>query len=207
MPVLVWRRYPQLNKRLVDASELPPHGAILFYAQSERAWRLGASVPSIHSGSPSDEDAFVTVITQSTHHTTHSISRHVPNPVHATLLAGSIPLFLGGLLSDITYFQTYEIQWTNFASWLIAGGLVFCGFAMVFALVNLVRAGHKKGRPLIYFLLLVATWVLGFFNSLVHAKDAWASMPSGLVLSVIVTVLICAAAWVGLTNLRDGGEA
>lgn len=149
----------------------------------------------------------MTVITHSTQHTTHSISRHVPNPIHATLLAGTVPLFLGGLLSDIAYFQTYEIQWTNFASWLIAGGLVFCGLAIVFALVNLLKATHKKGRPLIYLVLLAATWVLGFFNALVHAKDAWASMPSGLVLSVIVTILACAATWIGFTNLRAGGEA
>lgn len=149
----------------------------------------------------------MTVITRSTHHTTHSISRHVPNSIHATLLGGTVPLSLGGLLSDIAYFQTYEIQWTNFASWLIAGGLVFCGFAILFALVNLVKATHKKGRPLIYLVLLAATWVLGFFNALVHAKDAWASTPSGLILSVVVTLLACAATWIGFTNLRAGGEA
>lgn len=149
----------------------------------------------------------MTVITQSTHHTTHSISRHVPNPLHATLLAGTIPLFLGGLLSDIAYFRTYQIQWSNFSSWLIAGGLVFCGLALLFALANLIRAKQKKGRPLVYFLLLVATWVFGFINALEHAKDAWATMPLGLILSIIVTLLACAATWIGLTNLRAGGEA
>ncbi|MCQ4254573.1 hypothetical protein NAU85_12380 [Pseudomonas stutzeri] len=135
------------------------------------------------------------------------MSRHVPNPLHATLLAGTVPLFLGAMLSDIAYFKTYEIQWSNFAAWLIAGGLVFCGLALLFAVVNLLRAHHKKGRPLMYFLLLLATWVLGFINALEHAKDAWATMPLGLVLSVIVTLLACAATWIGLSNLRDGGEA
>nr|WP_309109555.1 DUF2231 domain-containing protein [Pseudomonas sp. Q2-TVG4-2] len=146
-------------------------------------------------------------MTQSTHHTTHSISRHVPNPLHAALLAGTIPLFLGGLLSDIAYFRTYQIQWSNFSSWLIAGGLVFCGLALLFALANLIRANQKKGRPLVYLLLLLATWVLGFINALEHAKDAWATMPLGLILSVIVTLLACAATWIGLTNLRAGGES
>jgi uncharacterized membrane protein len=149
----------------------------------------------------------VTVITHSTHQTTHSISRHVPNPLHATLLAGTVPLFIGAMLSDIAYYRTYEIQWTNFSSWLIAGGLVFCGLAILFALVNLIRATEKKGRPLVYLLLLLATWVLGFINALQHAKDAWATMPSGLVLSVIVAVLACVATWIGLTKLRAGGEA
>ncbi|MFW9265860.1 hypothetical protein J3P80_11750 [Pseudomonas sp. D2-30] len=138
--------------------------------------------------------------------TAHPIYRSTPGPLHAVLLAGTVPLFLGGLLSDIAYYKTYQIQWSNFASWLIAGGLLFCGLALVFALVNLIRADHKAGRPVGYFLLLLVTWVLGLINAFEHAKDAWAAMPQGLALSVVVTLLACVAAWVGLTNLRSGGE-
>ncbi|EGH13799.1 hypothetical protein Pgy4_15014 [Pseudomonas savastanoi pv. glycinea str. race 4] len=109
------------------------------------------------------------------------------------------------MLSDIAYYQTFQIQWSNFAAWLIAGGLLFCGLALLFALVNLVRADHKAGRPVVYFLLLLVTWVLGLVNAFEHAKDAWAVMPSGLILSVIVTVLAGVATWTGLTSLRSGG--
>jgi uncharacterized membrane protein len=138
--------------------------------------------------------------------TTHPdpVYRCTPGPLHAILLAGTVPLFLGGLLNDIAYFKTYQIQWSNFASWLIAGGLLFCGLALLFALVNLIRAERKSGRPVLYFLLLLVTWVLGLVNAFEHAKDAWASMPSGLILSVVVTLLACVAAWTGLTNLRSG---
>lgn len=127
-----------------------------------------------------------------------------PGPLHSILLAGSVPLFLGALLSDIAYGQTYQIQWANFASWLIAGALVFSGFALLFALVNLLRAGRKSGRPAVYFLLLLAAWVLGLVNAFQHAKDAYAMMPTGLVLSAIVTLLALVATWIGLTNLRSG---
>ncbi|GFM55901.1 membrane protein [Pseudomonas cichorii] len=137
--------------------------------------------------------------------TANPVYRSTPGPLHAILLAGTFPLFLGALLSDIAYFKTFQIQWSNFASWLIAGGLVFCGLALLFALVNLIRAEHKAGRPLVYFLLLLGTWVLGLINAFEHAKDAWAVMPSGLILSVIVTVLSVVSAWVGLTSLRSGG--
>lgn len=128
-----------------------------------------------------------------------------PGPLHAIFLAGTVPLFLGALLSDIAYFQTYQIQWSNFASWLIAGGLVFCGLAVLFALVNLIRADRKAGRPLAYLILLVVTWALGLVNAFEHAKDAFASMPSGLILSALTTVLICVAAWLGLARVRSGG--
>ncbi|MCD5978064.1 hypothetical protein ALP94_03854 [Pseudomonas savastanoi pv. glycinea] len=137
--------------------------------------------------------------------TTHPLYRTTPSPLHAILLAGTVPLFLGALLSDIAYAQTYQIQWANFASWLIAGGLLFCGLALLFALVNLIRADHKAGRPVAYFLLLLVTWALGLINAFEHAKDAWAMMPTGLILSVVVTLLSVVAAWTGLTNLRSGG--
>ncbi|NWD86721.1 DUF2231 domain-containing protein [Pseudomonas sp. K5002] len=137
--------------------------------------------------------------------TTTLTYRCTPGPLHATLLAGAVPLFLGALLSDIAYYQTYQIQWSNFAAWLIAGALLFCGLAGLFALVNLLRADRKAGRPTAYFLLLLVTWALGLVNAFEHAKDAWAVMPSGLVLSAVVTLLACVTTWVGLTNLRSGG--
>lgn len=134
--------------------------------------------------------------------TTLPAYRYTPGPLHATLLAGTVPLFLGALLSDIAYTQTYQIQWANFASWLIAGALVFCGLAFLFALVNLLRAERKAGQPTRYVLLLLATWVLGLVNAFQHAKDAYASMPAGLIMSAVVLLLALAATW---TGLRSGG--
>lgn len=126
------------------------------------------------------------------------------HPLHAVLLAGTIPLFLAAMLSDIAYARSYQIQWNNFASWLLAGGLVFGGLALLWAIVDVFRAGDDRMRALVYLLLLLVTWILGFIGALIHAKDAWASMPEGLILSVIVTVLACAATWVGFARLRGG---
>ena len=127
------------------------------------------------------------------------------HPVHAVLLAGTIPLFLGAMLSDMAYASSYHIQWNNFASWLIAAGLVFGALALVWAVVDLIRA-YTPGS-VVYLVLLLATWCLGFINALTHAKDAWASMPAGLVLSVIVAVLACAATWIGFSRIGRGGVA
>lgn len=125
------------------------------------------------------------------------------HPVHAVFLAGVIPLFAGALLSDIAYFRTYEIQWQNFASWLIAGGLVMAGVALVFAFAGLAPARRTPARVL-YLVVLGLTWIIGFFNALHHARDAWASMPGGLVLSVITTLLAIAAAWIAFCPPRIG---
>jgi uncharacterized membrane protein len=120
------------------------------------------------------------------------------------LLAGMLPLFLGALFSDIAYAQSYQIQWKNFASWLIPGALVFGGFALLWAIIDLLRA-DRRGEPAVpYVLVLLTTWVLGFVNAFIHAKDAWASMPAGLILSIIVAALAMAAIWLGFSTLRAG---
>ena len=128
------------------------------------------------------------------------------HPLHAVLLAGIVPLFLGALLSDAAYASSYEVQWKNFASWLIVGGLVFGGFALLWAVIELLRADRRGMRRVTYFLVLLATWVLGFVNALIHAKDAWASMPGALIFSVIVAVLAIAATIVGFSSLRAGAR-
>ena len=120
------------------------------------------------------------------------------HPLHALLLAFPFPLFLGALVSDIAYWRTYQIQWSNFSQWLIAGGLLVGGLALLWALVNLFRGDTGRSRrPVIYFVLLLATWAAGLVNALVHSADAWATMPEGLWLSVVATLLALAAFWVG----------
>ncbi len=125
------------------------------------------------------------------------------HPLHAILLAFPFPLFLGALLSDFAYRASFHVQWANFSSWLIAGGLFFGAFAVLWALVNLFRRGSaSRGRLILYLVLLLAMWALGFVNALVHAKDAFAVMPEGLYLSAVVSVLALAAAWVGYSGFH-----
>ena len=125
------------------------------------------------------------------------------HPVHAVLLAGAIPLFLGALLSDLAYGSTYHVQWKNFASWLAAGGPVYVGLALVWAIVDALRADVRADRARwLYPFLLLATFVLGFINALIHARDGWASMPAGSIFSFIVLALAIAAAWAGFSSHR-----
>ena len=126
------------------------------------------------------------------------------HPLHAVLLAGTLPLLLGVLLSDLAYSSTYEIQWKNFASWLLVGGLVFAGFTLLWAVVEVSIAALRTTRKLIYVSLLLILWVLGFINALVHAGDAWASMPAALILSSIIAVMALAATWLGFSGSHTG---
>jgi uncharacterized membrane protein len=125
------------------------------------------------------------------------------HPLHAILLAFPLPLFLGALVSDLAYGASYQVQWINFASWLIAGGLLVGAFALLWALIGALRGrAARTGRPVVYLVVLAAMWVLGLINAFVHGKDAWATMPAALYLSIIVTLLALVAAWIGYSGLH-----
>lgn len=120
------------------------------------------------------------------------------HPLHAILLGFPVPLFLGALLSDWAYARSFHIQWANFSSWLIAGALVASIPAVLWALARLVRPppAERRGRQM-HVLALLLMAVVGIINAFIHAKDAWATMPEGLVLSALTLLLALAAAWLG----------
>jgi uncharacterized membrane protein len=128
------------------------------------------------------------------------------HPLHLFLLGGATCFLVSGFLSDWAYFSTHEIQWKNFASWLIAGGLVVGGFTLLWGLIDAIGADRDRARRIIYVLLLLAAWIIGFIADLIHAKDAWASMPEALIVSGIVAVLAIAASWLGVSTLSARGR-
>ena len=121
--------------------------------------------------------------------------------MHAVIAFAALPLFLGALLSDWAYSSSYQVQWVNFSSWLTAGGLVVAGIALLWGAIDVLRRTARHRLAVAYLLLLLGTCVLGFINALVHAKDGWAAMPAGLVLSAVVAVLAAAAGAAGLAGL------
>ncbi|HVM38385.1 MAG TPA: DUF2231 domain-containing protein [Sphingomicrobium sp.] len=132
-------------------------------------------------------------------------SRSRIHPVQAVLLASILPLALGALLSDWAYWSSQEVQWINFTAWLVVGMLLFAGAALLWAVVDLLRADRRRDRRwLLHAAALLATFVLGFISALVHNKDAWATMPEGLILSVLVLLLAFASVWLGFSTARGG---
>ncbi len=116
------------------------------------------------------------------------------------LLAFPLALFTAALLSDIAYARSYHVQWANFASWLIAGGVLTGIPVLLWALVGVFRRADPGWTAGIYFAVVLAMWVAGFINALVHSRDAWGAMPQGLYLSVITALLAVIAAWMGYSR-------
>jgi len=132
-----------------------------------------------------------------------------PNPIHAILLAFPIGLFTAAAVTDITYLNTAQIQWSNFSSWLLAGGLFFGGLVLLWAIIDLARwrTASGRNRRTLYVLLLAVMWVTGFIDALLHSRDAWYSVTAtGLVLSIVTALLALAAGWVFHADPYAGKE-
>jgi len=129
------------------------------------------------------------------------------HPLHAIFLAFALALFSSGLASDVAYLKSAAIQWTNFSAWLIAGGCLFGGLALAWAIVAAVFPGRAtRGRALAYLAAVAVMWIAGLVNSFQHSQDAWASVGTvGLVLSIISTLAALIAAVVGYSEQRAEG--
>jgi uncharacterized membrane protein len=127
------------------------------------------------------------------------------HPLHAIVLAFPLPAFLGAWISDLAYASTYQIQWSNFAAWLIVGGLAGGAVALACVLTELARdRAARTQRTIVYATVLASMWLLGLVNAFVHGKDAWAIMPEAVWLSFVTTALALVAAWIGFSGLHAG---
>ncbi len=132
-------------------------------------------------------------------------TRPLLHPVHGLLLAWPVALFPAALLSDITYLNSAEIQWSNFSAWLITGALIGGGLVLLWALIALVRAkGPARRQHGPYLLLLVLMWICGLINAFQHSRDGWSSVGTiGLILSILSSLAALAAGWTAFASHRE----
>jgi uncharacterized membrane protein len=96
------------------------------------------------------------------------------------------------LATDIAFWQTANLMWQNFSSWLLFSGLLFGALAIIAAAIDMIRPSTRLLRPslpeILGFLIIL---ILAFVNSFVHARDGWtAVVPTGLALSAATFLAI-----------------
>jgi uncharacterized membrane protein len=116
-----------------------------------------------------------------------------PTPVHPFFIGLGGTLLMAALFTDWMYSETSLMQWANFSTWLITGGLVLALVAVMALLSELAlrRLGPIRWLDL---LLVGVAAVLSLVNVFVHTRDAWTSVvPTGITLSLIVALLLLIA--------------
>jgi len=105
-----------------------------------------------------------------------------------------IPLgfFVAAWLFDIIYLYSYEIFWTQAASWLIAFGLIIAIIPRLISLTHIwpSSAVRQPAALKLHFWAWALAIVLSIINAFIHSRDAWAVVPAGVKLSTIVVLLL-----------------
>ena len=136
-----------------------------------------------------------------------STARRRGRPLHKIPVSFSAAYFIGAFVTVLVYWQTPDVVWERFSIWLITAGLIVAGLAIIAYAIDLA-ASRQIDRPawprVVGYALAV---VLSLLNALVHSRDGYtAVVPSGLMLSGLVVVVLLLTAWVArsLSN-RIGG--
>jgi uncharacterized membrane protein len=120
-------------------------------------------------------------------------------PIHKILVSFSAAYFAGALVTDLVYWQIPDVLWERFSIWLIAAGLIMAGLAAVAYVIDLA-GGRQIDTPtwprVVGYALAV---LLSLMNAFVHSRDGYtAVVPTGLMLSGLVIVVLLLTAWVGM---------
>ena len=119
-----------------------------------------------------------------------------------------IVCFVGTLITDVAYFATAEMMWADFSAWLLTVGLIMGVLAAIAGLIDflsnrLIRVQRPAWPHMLGNILVL---VLSTFNALVHSRDAWTSVvPTGLILSAIVVLILPVTGWLGWSMVYRHG--
>jgi uncharacterized membrane protein len=113
-----------------------------------------------------------------------------------------IVCFVATLVTDIVYWQTAMMLWADMSAWLLTAGLIVSVAVTCAGLIDFI--GDRRIRALrpvwIHVLGNIAVLTLSIFNALIHTRDAYTSVvPSGLILSALVVLLLMVTGWNGWT--------
>ena len=129
-------------------------------------------------------------------------------PVHSMLVAIPIVCFVGTLATDIAYWRTAEIMWADISAWLLLVGLVGATLAAIAGLIDFFsdRRIRALNSAKVHAIGNLAAIILSIINSFVHARDAYTSVvPSGLLLSTLVVLILVVTGWNGWTMVYRHG--
>jgi uncharacterized membrane protein len=130
------------------------------------------------------------------------------HPIHPMLVPFPIVCFTLALVTDIIYWRTSNLMWTEFSAWLLLVGIVFGAVAALFGMIDFLASREIRARRPAWPHAIgnVAVLVLAFFNNLVHAADGWTSVvPWGLTLSALTVLVMLVTGWLGASLVHVHG--
>jgi uncharacterized membrane protein len=122
------------------------------------------------------------------------------HPIHPMLIPFPIAFFVGAFAADLAFWRTGDGFFANGALWLIGAGLVMAALAALAGLTDFLSSGAIRAlRPAwLHMIGNVTAVVIELVSFLLRFRDPVASvMPTGLILSLVVTLILLFTGWMG----------
>ena len=121
-------------------------------------------------------------------------------PLHAMLAPLTAVCLMQTLVTDVVYWKTAAIMWADMSAWLLTAGLLIGLLAVITGLIDFFADRRIRALPSawLYGLSSAVALVLSIFNIFIHSRDAYTSVvPTGLLLSTLVVLVLLVSAWSG----------
>lgn len=122
------------------------------------------------------------------------------HPIHPMLIPFPIAFLVGGFVTDLAYWYTLSAFWAHFSLWLIGAGFVTGIIAAAFGLIDFftIERAREHSAGWIHFVGNAVVLVLAFITLLLRTADVeGAVLPSGLIVSAVITLLLVVTGWYG----------
>jgi len=122
------------------------------------------------------------------------------HPIHPMLIPFPITFFVSTFVADLVFWQTGSAAWATAGTWMLGAGLVMAALAALAGLTdvlgdarirNLSDAWLHAGGNVIAVLIELYNWYMRYQHG------AQAIVPTGLVLSLIVVLILLFTGWKG----------
>ncbi len=119
-------------------------------------------------------------------------------PILPMLVPFPIACFAGAFVTDLVYWRTSAVMWERFSIWLITVGLIIAGFAVIAGVIDFAVGKRFQTLAWPHAVGYALALLLSLINAFVHSRDAYtAVVPTGLMLSGLVVVILLFTGWVG----------
>lgn len=122
------------------------------------------------------------------------------HPIHPMLIPFPIAFLVGGFVTDLVYWYTLSSFWASFSLWLIGAGFVTGVLAAAFGLIDFftIERAREHSAGWIHFVGNAVVLVLAFITLLLRTADVeGAVLPSGVIVSGVITLLLVVTGWYG----------
>src|SRR5688500_5004507 len=129
-----------------------------------------------------------------------STAKIADHPIHPMLVPFPIAFFTAVLASDLAFSQTNNPFWATFSFWLLGAGLVMSALAALMGVIDFLgdRRIRALGDAWLHAAANVTAVLISLFSFYLRYSDGpLAIVPTGLMLSLAVVVLLLFSGWKG----------